>query len=362
MFQKKRKIEELQSLRAIAFFEIFLGHCGILFFTGAFGVSIFIVLSGFCMAINYLPRIGDLALSLGTNVRNAFSKVKKLYGLHLFMLICAFFLAKMPSSVTAVKRLLMDVLLVQSWSPYAEDYFSYNGVAWYLSVYLFLSIAAPYILKFLRGFKERQQVLLLMTAVFFAMVIIGTFVSFRQISVGNDFAFWLTYISPPYRSLEFFLGAALGWFYLRAEKVRINNKILETAAEGFAVMAFVGIICVFHKIEGHYDGLCYTALFTPVSMLLVLVFVYSRGLVMKILHNKVFLWLGNLSSCTFLIHQVVIRWLVTILNREQWGNLYIFALTILSFAITVIGAELALFIIKKSGGSHGKRISGICNF
>lgn len=34
----KKQIESLQVLRAIAFPEIFLGHCGITFFTGAFGV------------------------------------------------------------------------------------------------------------------------------------------------------------------------------------------------------------------------------------------------------------------------------------------------------------------------------------
>ena len=54
MLDKKRKIESLQILRAIAFFEIFLGHCGIRIFTGSFGVSIFVVLSGFCTALNYL--------------------------------------------------------------------------------------------------------------------------------------------------------------------------------------------------------------------------------------------------------------------------------------------------------------------
>lgn len=347
MLQKKNKIESLQTLRSIAFLEIFLGHCGILFFTGAFGVSIFIVLSGFCMAMNYLPRIETMKVSLGSNVKYALSKVRKLYGLHLFMLLCAFLLAGMPMSGGAVRRLMMDILLVQSWSPHAEDYFSYNGVAWYLSVYLFVSIAAPYIIRSLSKIKEKRKLLLSMTFVSVMMVLAGAYVTQRPLPVGDHFAFWLTYISPVYRILEFYLGASLGKLYLESKSESTDHVIRATVAEAAAAVAFVGVICIFHKIEGRYDGLCYTALFTPVSMLLVMVFARSKGLIMKILNNRFLLWLGNLSTYTFLIHQVVIRWLVTLLSRETLGNVYTLILTILSFVLTVTGAELVLVIIKK---------------
>ena len=347
MLQKRSRIESLQILRAIAFLEIFLGHCGIAFFTGAFGVSIFIVLSGFCISINHLPKIDSIGLSLGSNVKNALSKMKKLYGLHLFMLACAFLLAKMPVSAEAIKRLVMDILLVQSWSPHAEDYFSYNGVAWYLSVYLFLSLAAPYIVWILSKVKTKKQVLFSMAAVFAGMAAVGGFISWKTIPVGDNFAFWLTYISPFYRMLEFYLGAALGKLYLECDREIPDHVTKSTIVEAITAALFVGVICVFHKIEGHCDGLCYTALFTPVSLLLVIVFARSKGLLMKILNNRFLLWLGNLSSYTFLIHQVVIRWLATLLDRESLGNAYIFVLTIVSFGITVIGAEIVSFIIKK---------------
>lgn len=347
MLQKKSRIETLQILRAIAFLEIFLGHCGIMFFTGAFGVSIFIVLSGFCISINHLPKIASNRLSLGSNVKNALLKIRKLYGLHLIMLVCAFLLAKMPTSADAIRRFVLDVLLVQSWSPHAEDYFSYNGVAWYLSVYLFLSIAAPYIVSILSKIKAKSQLLVSMTLMFAIMFLAGVYVTRRPVPIGNNFAFWLTYISPVYRMLEFYLGAALGKIYLECKSESADHVIKATIAEMIAAAAFVGVICIFHKIEGRYDGLCYTVLFTPVSMLLVMVFARSKGLIMELMNNRFLLWLGNLSSYTFLIHQVVIRWLVTLLNREALGNAYILILTILSFAITVIGAEIVLIIMKK---------------
>ena len=346
------RIQTIQVLRAIAFMEIFLGHCGVTFFTGSFGVSIFIVLSGFCMAMNYLPKIENIQTSFAANVKYAVSKIKNLYGLHLVMLVCAYLLAKMPTSVGAIKRLVMDALLVQSWSPHADDYFSYNGVAWYLSTYLFILILAPWVMKVLSKWKKQSNLIAGMTAVFAGMVVIGLFVTRRQIPIGNNFAFWLTYISPIYKLLEFVIGSAFGTLFLTWKK-EPKEKAYANILEMTAIAAFVGVICIFHKIEGVYQGLCYTALFTPVSILLVYVFAYSRGIFMKVLNNPVLLWMGNLSSYLFLIHQVVIRWLMTVLDREVLGEFYIFILTMLSFAISSAGAEVVV-IIKKRGRNHGK--------
>ena len=73
----KKRLAGIQTLRAIAFLEIFLGHCGIQWCAASFGVSIFMILSGFCMAINYLPKADRLNLSPVSCVKFAFDKIKK---------------------------------------------------------------------------------------------------------------------------------------------------------------------------------------------------------------------------------------------------------------------------------------------
>ena len=342
----KKQIESLQILRAIAFLEIFLGHCGITFFTGAFGVSIFIVLSGFCMALNYLPKADKISLSPVSNIKYALLKIKKLYGLHLVMLVAAFLLAQMPTSVEAIKRLVMDVLLVQSLSPQSADFFSYNGVAWYLSTYLFICIFSLYIIKLISKCKNKKVAAIGGIFVYAVMILIGLYVSNSPITVGDNFAFWFTYIFPGYRLLEFFLGSILGWLYMELEQKNHVGKISATVLEICMVILFVVVILVFHKMEGVYDGLCYTALFTPISLLLVAVFVGSKGLVMKLLNNPVFLWLGNLSTYTFLIHQVVIRWLQRILGNYYVGEYDVLLVTIISFTITAVVAMLVQYIGK----------------
>ena len=342
----RKQIESLQILRAIAFLEIFLGHCGITFFTGAFGVSIFIVLSGFCMGLNYLPKAEKLSLSPVSNVKNALGKVKKLYGLHLIMLGAAYLLAKMPTSAEAMKRLVMDVLLLQSLSPYSADFFSYNGVAWYLSTYLFMCIFSLYVIKLVSMCKSKKCAVTAAAVIYMLMIAVGLFVSKRTIEIGDGFAFWFTYIFPGYRILEFALGALLGWLYLNAEKKECGKVVFSTALECVAVIAFIVVIKVFHKMEGIYDGICYTALFTPISSFLVAVFAMSKGWIMKLFNNPVFLWLGNLSTYTFLIHQVVIRWLRQVMDVCYSGEHYVLVLTILSFTITGIAAMLVQYLSK----------------
>ena len=52
---KKGKINSLQAIRALAFIEILIAHCeGPA--SGACGVSIFLILSGFLMIYSYLDR------------------------------------------------------------------------------------------------------------------------------------------------------------------------------------------------------------------------------------------------------------------------------------------------------------------
>ena len=131
--KENQKIVGLQVLRAIAFLEIFLGHCGVEICSATFGVSIFMMLSGFCMAINYIPKQESISLSPVQCVKFGISKVKKLYSLHLIMLLLMYIIVKMPTSGEAIPKLIRDIFLVKCWWTSSDDYFAYNGVTWYLA-------------------------------------------------------------------------------------------------------------------------------------------------------------------------------------------------------------------------------------
>ena len=344
---KQGKIDSIQILRAIAFLEIFLGHCGIDYFAGSYGVAIFTVLSGFCMAINYLPKTEKLSLSPVKNAKFGISKVGKLYGLHLIMLAIMYVIVKMPTSGEAIPRLIVDILLLKCWRPDSADYYSYNGVAWYLSMYMFVCMLAPYVMKLIAKIKNKKQLLAGGTVIYAVMLAVGYYTSVVTIPIGDGFAKWLTYICPLYRILDFSLGAMLGWFYLNGEWKKVQSGIWALILEIFAVTAFVISEWAYLPIKENYMGIGYTVYFTLSALLLVWTFAVNGSVITKVLNNKMLLWLGNISSLTFLIHQVVIRAVKMNLDKEAMGGAYLPTVIAVCFVITIIGAELYLLIQKK---------------
>lgn len=335
---KRQKIESLQILRALAFLEIFLGHCGMECFSGSFGVSIFMILSGFCMAINYLPKANTLPLSPVKCANYGISKVKKLYGLHVIMLAITYVVVRMPDSVKAIQRLMVDLLLLKCWRPHSEDYYSYNGVAWYLSTYLFVCMMAPYVIRMVSKIKKTAQAVGMSVAVYGLMVLVGYQVSIVVIPIGDGFAKWLTYICPLYRLMDFGLGVLLGWIFLKEQERENEGNWKWTLLELLTVLAVIVFEKNYPEFKAKYMGLGYTAFWIPVSMLLVYMFAHNKGWITKLLNCRVLLWLGNISSLTFLIHQIVIRWLKMEINGKLSGNTQLIFVILCSGLITLSGA------------------------
>lgn len=80
------KIPALQGLRAIAFLCVFFHHSGLGILCtplGPFGVSVFIVLSGFLMGGKYIANNVELSF----NPMFAIKKISQLYPLHIITLV-----------------------------------------------------------------------------------------------------------------------------------------------------------------------------------------------------------------------------------------------------------------------------------
>lgn len=142
---ERDRIDSIQVLRAISYILIFLSHVEIVA-TGAVAVSIFFVISGFCMVYSYLgvPNKNTYTSPIQC-VRFGYSKIRKLYPLHLFTMIgvaCIVFIQSISKldKVLVCKDLLYLLLnsaLLQSWIPIRDCYYSFNAVSWYLSTLIF---------------------------------------------------------------------------------------------------------------------------------------------------------------------------------------------------------------------------------
>lgn len=116
---------------------------------------------------------------------------------------------------------------------------------------------------------------------------------------------WSNYVFPVYRLLDFFIGCNLGYLFLnqkRKEKNIIKSNILE-------IVSLVMVIFSMLKFYNASMWYQYTILFVPSSISLVYIFADNKGMITKLLTNKVIIFIGNISPYIFLFHRLVINWL-----------------------------------------------------
>lgn len=79
---------------------------------------------------------------------------------------------------------------------------------------------------------------------------------------------------------------------------------------------------------------------------------------MKLLSNPLFTWIGNLSSYTFLIHQIVIYQMMKILSEDFSGTPYRILVILTSFLISMTSAQLIVFVNRIFEKRKGKEYKG----
>ncbi len=306
-----KKIESIDFIRCLAFLEVF--SCHVLWGSGALGVSIFFVMSGFLLTYNYVPNITEG--TLWSNIAYAKNKVKDLYPLHLIMMIYSLSVVLIVDrsngiSLTAAK-IVSHVSLIQSWVPNRDIYFSLNGVSWYLSTAIFTYFCFPFLIKKLQGLTKKRVIVALCS-----LVCIGVCLSIA-LTIGRireAVIYYITYIFPLYRLMDF----AIDYLY-------VENMIPE--------------------------AIKYSLIMLPFSIALIWIFSMQRGVVSQFVSGtKVFSAIAGLSGYGFLIHHKVIATLEVLISEvtSEYPSKYLVA--VVAMIITLLLAKLyKIFLSKKKG-------------
>lgn len=370
-----KTIDSIQALRAWAFLGIFVSHTGFICFQGggAWGVSVFFILSGFLMTYNYYGKNRIQTVSLKNNIQFAWGKIKHFYPLHIITMLAMLifmFTGEDVIKITQVSvKLVLNVLLLQCWIPIQS---SINGVSWYLCVTVFLYFVFPYILKTMEENYSVYKAKKMMAFLFLAQIGVGfigsclpTFSYWETGWIEQDVTRWFVYFFPPVRALDFVIGCNMGYCFIASKTKTIQKKTVtffELITIILIVMANICFVASRAKIERGGGNLfvnahqaiwwTYTVIFTISSCMIIWLFAKSeRGNISKYMVNRALLYIGNISSSAFLIHTVIFRYIDAICNMvfgAEFRLLYGKWLKLsLGFILTIIATQVWLVLIHK---------------
>lgn len=316
------KVDSLQALRALAFLGIFLEHAKFAYRWPTLGVSIFFVMSGFLLTYRY-ENI-DLSISPKNCLLFSLNKIKKLYPLHIFTMLCAAIISALdiarngyslrPATDLLVKLILHSTLL-QTWIPYWTISSSLNEVAWFLSVIMFLYFMFPWIKRFVEQNSIAKLciacIIILLAQVIVCVPLLSILGSRSQVYI------WFMYNFPVFRLGDFFIGCVLKRLYFESK----INDIGTITATFFELCATALTVLIYFWCAHDHNNVVlkamsnWTTLYITIAAIWVALFAANKGLITRVLSNRLTINVGNISAFAFLIHFIITLYTPYILSR-----------------------------------------------
>ena len=315
-FAKQNNSEtiQLQFLRFCAFLLVFLYHSTLQpadWMPGAGGagcaVSLFFILSGAVAGISSFDR--EIQFSVRSIVGLIIKKLKKIYPLYFVTVLLTISRTCIPTCVSNhdlvtpasdLMQLLRSLLLIQSW--HSTDYYSFNGVGWFLSTLFFLYLFQLPLLACCSKIKKHKN-----SSVFFSAIIVIVFLLnllYGFLLRNTNTEYWL-YIFPPSRMGEYVIGICLSYLAIPVKRQLSechNCRLLLSAAELLSL-----VLWVFSMYMPIPEWQAKTIHWIVPNSILLIVFILGKGVLTDIFRFKPLVILGNISFECYLLHQIVIH-------------------------------------------------------
>ncbi len=326
--EKKQKIDSLQVLRTFAFLGIFTSHSHIFPPLGAWGVSVFFILSGFLMSYNYVER--ELEYGFLFSLKFSLLKIKKLYLLHIIMTLAAIpyqlYITENLKSIKTIgiliSKLLLNLTLLQTWSPYLSWYGSFNGVSWFLSVLMFCYFVFPLVLHFLCKINKTISLILIMLVIYIVQILFAYYTRNCIFDAGEFWGnYYFAYTFPFFRLGDFIIGSVLGMLFIR---YKTNNfgTFCSTIIELITCFCIIGSAFIYENRLGIFGSNWFrlSLLWLPTSCFIIYICAKEQGYITKILTKPIIVKFGNKTNSYFLIHNMVIVYVLLIVRHYCSAN------------------------------------------
>lgn len=282
---------------------------------GYIGVTFFFILSGFILSFSYAKKMDEISFK-----SFMIARVSRIYPLHLL----TFFLA-LPLALLAgwkgMEGVVPNLLLIQSFIPNESVYFSVNSPSWSISNEMFFYLLFPFLIKM----KPSKLLLIFILIAFYQIALV-----FLGVSEKGIHAF--LYISPLSRLADFTLGILLFTFFKNKREV---SDVVASFLQYFSVLLLIAFIFFKSEIP---QGYRYDLYYMLPMAIIVLSFSYGNGYLSKLISSKLLILLGEASFALYLVHQIVIRYIV-IINQHLFefsGFYYEVLSTLLIISVSLI--------------------------
>lgn len=272
---------------------------------GYFGVSVFIIMSGILMVKSNFAK-DSIIVGVKENVGFAFNKIKKLYPLHILMMFPFIILSLYNNHnvKSLMVKIISNLFLIQSYFPDSKIYNGLNGVAWYLSDYIFFCFIFPYILKILKNSRMTKKKACIYSLIIYVLQFV-LLLALRKVINVSEYE-WVSYVFPVFRLGDFVIGCFVGYIlFIDSPKIKLNGI--------FDAVVLILILLTFYFSNRGSNILLFDVLstrsivYTIVVILLFLSVAFGQGFLNKVCKNNLLIFLGDISAYAYLIHLFVIQ-------------------------------------------------------
>ena len=333
----------LTGLRIVAALAVYASHVGppagapewirTLLASGYMGVTIFFVLSGFVLALNYLHR---LRRPSGREFYGYIvARLARVYPLYLLILL--YIMVRQHAAGGPLDDWWKHALAIQAWDPSTTVAFSYNGPGWSIGVELLLYACFPLLVPLVARLATPRAALLAVAGVVVAMLaatlwFAATSRGALPLSDPGSPHRWL-YRTPLLRLGDFALGmlAAQLFFLMRNDGRAVRAGGMLTFA---AVIVTFGLMAWPANLNSAWSWDIGYAL--PAAVLIFGLAVAPGCQVAKLLSLPFIVLLGEASYAFYLAHQPALGFLA----GGRWTT--DFSITTVAYEVLTLGAILCL--------------------
>lgn len=317
-------LRHLTGLRFIAALMVYLCHLNTdyfgvfvkeMFSQGFIGVSFFFILSGFILSYSYEDKLKNEVTSKRQFI---LLRLARIVPMHL-LLAMPFILLTIHLKNFDFSKTLTNILLMQSWIPKEDYYFSLNGVSWSLSDELFFYLM--FIPLIYTSITKK-----VITAISIITLLLTIY--FLKIIQTEELNHWLYYIFPVSRLVEFICGMIIYACWKNSRQQTVDSLL-------FLISLLPLLIAIYYS-NNINNSLRYSLYYLLPMVIFFTSCIYLRnGVIHTILSSKTLELLGKSSFIFYLIHQSIILFCFKIFGHNP-GPLYLIALLVIITIVSII--------------------------